>query len=137
MLNRLLRHIGEHRIGAAERDDGHLAEEHGDLAEDIGGAQAPRRIATTGTSHSASQIAEDRSARCNCGMRMLGQFLAQKAIGRGAFGGRRSVSCRRILEPRPSPSPTKPISAGAQNDDRKRNAKKKNGDESRRRKSRS
>jgi hypothetical protein len=33
VLDRLLRHIGQHRIGAPEGDDGHLAEEDGDLAE--------------------------------------------------------------------------------------------------------
>jgi hypothetical protein len=32
----LLRHVGQHRIGAPERHHRHLAEEHGDLAENVG-----------------------------------------------------------------------------------------------------
>jgi len=36
MLHRLLRDIGQHRIGAAERHHRHLTEEHRDLAEHIG-----------------------------------------------------------------------------------------------------
>ena len=35
MIDRLLGDIGEHRVGAAEGDHRHLAEEDGDLAEDV------------------------------------------------------------------------------------------------------
>ena len=38
-LDRLLRHVGEHRIGAAEGDDRHLREEQADLAEGVAGAE--------------------------------------------------------------------------------------------------
>jgi hypothetical protein len=33
ILDRLLGHVGEHGVGAAERDHGHLAEEQSDIAE--------------------------------------------------------------------------------------------------------
>ena len=39
VLDRLLGDIGEHRVGAAERHHRHLAEEDGDLAEDVAAAQ--------------------------------------------------------------------------------------------------
>ena len=39
ILHRLLRHIGKHRIGAAECDDGDLGEEQRDLCEDVTRAQ--------------------------------------------------------------------------------------------------
>ena len=39
MFDPLLRDVGEHRIGAAEGHDRHLAEEHGDLAEHVGAAE--------------------------------------------------------------------------------------------------
>ena len=43
VLDRLLRDIGEHRIGAAERHHRHLAEEDSDLAEDVGAAQSSQQ----------------------------------------------------------------------------------------------
>ncbi len=45
ILDRLLRDIGQHRIGAAERHHRHLAEEHGDLAEDVGAAEGDEQRA--------------------------------------------------------------------------------------------
>jgi hypothetical protein len=39
-IDRLLRHVGEHRVGAAERDDRHLREEEADLREDARTADA-------------------------------------------------------------------------------------------------
>ena len=39
MPDRLLGNIGKHGIGAAESDDRHLAEEHGDVAEHIAAAE--------------------------------------------------------------------------------------------------
>ena len=39
VLDRLLRHVGEHRIGAAKGDDRHLREEQPDLAEGVAGAE--------------------------------------------------------------------------------------------------
>ena len=44
MVDRLLGDIGQHRIGAAERDHRHLAEEDRDLGEDVvGPAQEPQQ----------------------------------------------------------------------------------------------
>ena len=40
VLDRLLGDVGQHGIGAAEGDDGHLAEEDRDLGEDVVAAQA-------------------------------------------------------------------------------------------------
>ena len=39
-LDRLLRHVGQHRVGAAEGHHRHLGEEDGDLAEDVRRARA-------------------------------------------------------------------------------------------------
>ena len=41
-LDRLLRHIGEHRIGAAEGDHGQLGKEDGDVGEDVVAAKQER-----------------------------------------------------------------------------------------------
>ena len=39
VLDRLLRHVGQHGVGAAEGDHRHLAEEDSDLAEHVGAAE--------------------------------------------------------------------------------------------------
>ena len=48
VLDGLLRHVGEHGVGAAEGHDGELAEEEGDLREDVVRGRAPRRSRRSG-----------------------------------------------------------------------------------------
>ena len=82
-LDRLLRHVGEHGIGAAEGDDGHLREEDADIAEDVDRCRAaPAMIAITGTSQSAKPDRRDPQRTRDRRPRMLGQFLAEQAFGR-------------------------------------------------------
>ena len=82
VLDRLLRDIGQHRIGAAERHHRHLAEEHRDLAEDVVPARATTSSSATGTSHSASQIAATRSAARRFGRACVGHVVAEQAVDR-------------------------------------------------------
>jgi hypothetical protein len=59
-LDRLLRDIGEHRIGTTERHHRHGREEGGDLAEHIGPPEEQQEH-RTGASHSTSQTTAWRS----------------------------------------------------------------------------
>ena len=65
-LDRLLRDIGQHGIGAAETDDGDFAEEHRETREDIIRAEQ-QESSTTGASHSGSQTATTLMARASDG----------------------------------------------------------------------
>ena len=56
-LDRLLRDVGEHGVGAAEGDHRHLREEDGDLAEDVAGAERQQQQRATGPSQSTRQTA--------------------------------------------------------------------------------
>ena len=55
-LDRLLRDVGQHRVGAAEGHHRHLGEEDRDLAEDVRRAERQRAATATGTSQSRSQM---------------------------------------------------------------------------------
>ena len=99
VLHRLLRDIGEHRVGAAERDHRHLAEEDRDLAEDVRGAERRASSAPTGTSQRASQTAATRSARASVGRTWSGTASPSRlSTGRVALAGRarsrRTPACR-------------------------------------------
>ena len=108
MLDRLLRDIGQHRIGAAEGHQRHLAEEQRDLAEDI----APGRGRSGGRDRHQPEQQPDRGDR-ERPRGMLGRAwsgssspsrLRPSALCLAAAMPPRAANCGR-----PARAPTKPI----------------------------
>ena len=82
VLDRLLRDVGQHGVGAAEGDDRHLGEEEGDLAERVAGAERQQEDGDG----SQPQDAPDECgppAPAPVGTRRAGRLLAEQAIGLG------------------------------------------------------
>ncbi len=117
-LDRLLRHIGEQRIGAAEAHHRKLGEKHADAHQHMARAEAStaaRRRAPT------RRAARRRAAISACRQRS---------------GAGRDQRCDVVLEPEQCGrgcATTKPITAAAIDDQRKRQRKEENADEGRRR----
>ena len=81
VLDRLLRDIGQHRVGAAEGHHRHLREEDRDLAEDVAGPERPagRRRPAPATARARWRW---RAAHApTVGRAWAGKFLAEQAIG--------------------------------------------------------
>src|SRR5207302_5169944 len=85
-LDRLLRHVGEHRIGAAEGDDRHLREEQADLAEGVAEAEGrDDRDDRAEPQHEPDRRYLERPSDGRPGM--LGEVLAEPALpGRSRTG---------------------------------------------------
>ena len=119
MIDRLLRDIGEHGIGAAEGDDRHLGEEDGDLGEDMrrpkgqpeaGDRQQPQREEGGGDLQ--------RPADRRPGMGRDG--LAEDAVGIGKAAGRPAMAAAGQKGLKPQPAPDITDEAGAEHDEGER-----------------
>ena len=131
VIDRLLRHIGQHRIGTTEGDHGHLAEEHRDLGEDVVAAQAEierrHRHQPEGQEHRRHG---ERPAQVRPGMRRSG--LAQQRLGIGHVGRAHVAVAAARLERRPAELAAREADdAGADDDDGERHVVEEDGDEGR------
>ena len=84
-LDRLLRDIGEHRISAAEGDHRHLAEEDGDAAEHVVGAEQ-RPASGDRPQPQQQERRRDPQRPAPVGPRMVGQLVAERGVAVGDVG---------------------------------------------------
>ena len=120
MLDRLLRDIGEHRIGAAERHHRHLAEEQRDLAEHIGRSEQRQKARPEPATAAASRGDPSRESRA----RMSGHNSRRAGCRRRAdFPFATALAA--VNAGRPARAPKKPITPAATMMSGKRTRKKK------------
>ena len=138
VLDRLLRDIGEHRIGAAEGDHRHLAEEQRDLAEHVGRAErraaAPRPAPARAAARRAATL--QRAGECSDGR---GRAIPSPSR-LSAVGGRLlPPPCRAPAANSGRPRLAADIAdhAGAEDDERERHVEKEDRDEGDARRARS
>ncbi len=124
----LLRDIGQHRVGAAERHNRHLAEEHGDLAEDVGAAERGKERDDRNEPQREPNGRNGQRAR-DGGAGVFGYALAQHVIddGRVALVGAMSRADLKLGEAHHSRDEAD--DRGAEDDDRKGNVQEEYADE--------
>ena len=93
VLDRVLRHVGEHRVGAAEGDDGGLAEEEPSLDQDVVARRARAPAAPPAPTTAAARRPATRSAR------------RQRRARRPRRGARETASTSRARPPRRAVAP--------------------------------
>ena len=109
MLHRLLRHIGEHRVGAAERHHRHLGEEHRDLAEDVGWPEPDQQDGDRRKPQREPDRADASAPACRFGRVCGGNSLpSRSSVGRRALP---AMSAAGELRSCPALAPKKPMSA--------------------------
>ena len=115
-LDRLLRHVGEHRIGAAEGDDRHLAVEGGDRGEDVRAVRASRAARRAVRARSRRRSRRPCRKRASDGRTCAGISRAKaSSISAGASHAAFAAPCPppALNQSGSSALPTKPISAAA------------------------
>ena len=129
MFDRLLGDIGEHRVGTAERHHGHLAEENGDLAEDVRGSQGDEQ------QDDRNEPEREPDARCPQRPRdgrahVLRQFVAEETVHHGAVVlAATTVIIVDLKHGGARPSAEKTDQCRAEDDDRKWNIEEENSHE--------
>src|SRR5262245_29041282 len=132
IFDRLLRDIGEYRIGAAERHHRHLAEEHGDLAEDVGAAERDKQRDDRNEPERKPNGRNGQRAR-DGGAGVLGYALAEHVVDDGRFALVGAMSRADLKLGEAHQAGDEADDRGAEDDDRKRNVEEEYADESDRR----
>ena len=134
VLDRLLGDIGQHRIGAPEGHERHLAEEHRDLTEHVGGAQGDEE---RDHGHEPEREPNRRCAQRtgHRRARVLRQLVSEQAVDQGfrIFIVAAAVSAADAKRGEAGQVAEKADQRRAEHDQRERHAEEKDAEEGRRR----